>query len=91
MSRISHDKRIKVSAHSVHGQEADPKIPRAIEIHTHVIYGCNQQAQFDVFFNGLSKGIQDEIATREYPDSLDKLLDLATRNYGQQDTNGAGT
>uniref|UniRef100_A0AAQ6IB43 CCHC-type domain-containing protein n=1 Tax=Anabas testudineus TaxID=64144 RepID=A0AAQ6IB43_ANATE len=39
----------------------------------------NEDALFDVFYQGLSPTIKDELATRDLPDSLDDLVDLATR------------
>lgn len=41
--------------------------------------GWNGEAQFDVFFNGLSDSIKDELITQESPESFDALVDLAIR------------
>jgi hypothetical protein len=41
--------------------------------------GWNTDAQFDVFFNGLSETIKDEVITQEPHVSFDALEDLAVR------------
>lgn len=39
----------------------------------------NEEALTDAFFQGLNEKIKDELATKDYPDSLQCLEDLATR------------
>ena len=41
--------------------------------------GWNTDAQFDVFLNGLSETIKDEVITQEPPTSFDAVVDLAIR------------
>lgn len=82
---------VKVFDRSVHGREAARELLQmrqgrrsaadyAIDFRTLAIStGWNQQALYDVFFNGLSDAIQDEVATRDPPSTFDELVELATR------------
>lgn len=84
------DELIKVFDCLVQGREAACEMLRmcqgkrsaanyAIEFRTLTISsGWNEQAQYDVFLNGLSEAIQDEITTRDPPATFDELVDLAT-------------